>query len=142
MAGKKHQGLSIRERCEVLGLNRSSYYYEPRPEDEYNRLLMNLIDEEYTKHPFYGSPKLWAYLKRMGHDINIKRIKRLMHVMGIRAICPTANTSKPGIGHKIFPYLLSELEIVRPNQVWSVDITYIRMAVTDRDKMTPIVARN
>jgi putative transposase len=128
LAGKGHQGLSIRQRCELLGLNRSSYYYEPQPEDEYNRLLMNLIDEEYTKHPFYGSPKLWAYLRRMGHDINIKRIKRLMRMMGIRAICPTVNTSKPEIGHKIFPYLLSGVKIVRPNQVWSVDITYIRMA--------------
>lgn len=106
-AGKEYQALSIRQRCELLGLNRSSYYYEPQPEDKYNQLLMNLIDEEYTKHPFYGSPKLWAHLRRMGHNVNIKRIKRLMHVMGIRAIYPTMNTSKPAIGHKIFPYLLS-----------------------------------
>lgn len=128
LAGNEHQGVSIRQRCELLGLNRSSYYYEPQPEDEYNRLLMNLIDEEYTKHPFYGSPKLWACLKRMGHDINIKRIKRLMRIMGIHAIYPTMNTSKPAIGHKIFPYLLSGVEIARPNQVWSIDITYMRMA--------------
>lgn len=128
LAGKEHQELSIRQRCELLGLNRSSYYYDPKPEDEYNRQLMNLIDEEHTKHPFYGSPKLWAYLKRKGHGVNIKRIKRLMHAMGIRAIYPAMNTSKPAIGHKIFPYLLSGVEIIRPNQVWSVDITYIRMA--------------
>lgn len=128
LAGKKYPELSIRQRCKLLGLNRSSYYYEPQPEDEYNRLLMNLIDEEYTKHPFYGSPKLWACLRRMGHVINIKRVKRLMGVMGISAIYPMVNTSKPAIGHKIFPYLLSGVEIVRPNQVWSVDITYIRMA--------------
>ncbi len=128
LAGKEHSELSVRQRCALLGLNRSSYYYEPQPEDEYNRLLMNLIDEEYTKHPFYGSPRLWAYLKRKGHDINIKRIKRLMGVMGISAIYPKANTSQPAAGHKIFPYLLSGVKIVRPNQVWSVDITYIRMA--------------
>jgi len=128
LAGKEHPCLSIRQRCELLGLNRSSYYYAPQPEDKYNQLLMNLIDVEYTRHPFYGSPKLLACLKRMGHDINIKRVKRLMRLMGIRAIYPTANTSKPAIGHKIFPYLLSGIKIVRPNQVWSADITYIRMA--------------
>lgn len=128
MAGKEHPELSVRQRCELLGLNRSSYYYEPQPEDKYNRLLMNLIDEEYTRHPFYGSPRLWAYLKRKGHHINIKRIKRLMGVMGISAIYPKANTSQPATGHKIFPYLLSGVKIVRPDQVWSVDITYIRMA--------------
>lgn len=128
MAGKEHPSFSIRRRCKLLGLNRSSYYYEPQPEDEYNRLLMDLIDEEYTRHPFYGSPKLWAYLRRLGHEINIKRVKRLMKIMGISAIYPQANLSKPAAGHKIFPYLLSGVEIVQPNQVWSADITYIRMA--------------
>jgi len=93
---KEYPELSLRQRCELLELNRSSYYYEPQPEDEYNRLLMNLIDELYTRHPFYGGPRIWACLRRMGHEI--------------------------------FPYLLSGVKIVRPNQVWSVDITYIRMA--------------
>lgn len=128
LADKEHPGLSIRRRCELLGLNRSSYYYEPQPEDEYNRLLMNLIDELYTKYPFYGSPRIWACLRRMGHEINIKRVKRLMSLMGISAIYPKANLSKPAAGHKIYPYLLSGVEIIRPNQVWSADITYIRMA--------------
>lgn len=128
LAGKEYPGLSIRQRCELLDLNRSSYYYQPQPEDEYNLLLMNLIDELYTKHPFYGSPRIWASLRRIGHKINIKRVKRLMNIMGISAIYPKANLSKPAAGHKIFPYLLSGVEIVRPNQVWSADITYIRMA--------------
>lgn len=128
LADKGHPEFSIRERCKLLELNRSSYYYEPQPEDEYNRLLMNLIDELYTGHPFYGSPRIWACLRRMGHEVNIKRVKRLMGVMGICAIYPTTHTSKPAMGHKIFPYLLSGVEILRPDQAWSVDITYLRMA--------------
>jgi len=128
LAGKEHPELSLRQRCKLLGLNRSTYYYEPQPEDEYNLLLMNLIDEVYTKYPFYGSPKILACLRRMGHAINIKRVKRLMGIMGISAIYPGPNTSKSVVGHKIYPYLLSGLKIVRPNQVWSTDITYIRMA--------------
>lgn len=120
-------GVSIRQQCELLGVNRSSYYYEPVPEDEYNFLLMKLIDEQYTKTPFYGSPKLTAWLRRSGHRINIKRVKRLMGKLGIEAIYPTKNLSQPKEGHRLYPYLLAGVKIERPNQVWSADITYIRL---------------
>lgn len=88
---------------------------------------MKLMDEQFTKTPFFGSPKLTWWLNQQGHHVNIKRVKRLMKLMGIRAVCPTRNLSRPMEGHKIYPYLLEGLEIVRPNQVWSVDITYIRL---------------
>jgi putative transposase len=89
---------------------------------------MDMIDELYTKYPFYGSRRITAWFRRQGYAVNRKRIQRLMERMGISAIYPGANTSKPAIGHKIYPYLLSDVDIVRPNQVWSADITYIRMA--------------
>ena len=128
LAGKQHPELSIRQRCELLELNRSTYYYEPQPEKEYNLRLMGLIDEQYTRTPFYGSRRLTAWLRRQGYLINRKRTQRLMEKMGICAVYPAPNLSNPAVGHKIFPYLLSGVEIVRPNQVWSADITYIRMA--------------
>jgi putative transposase len=88
---------------------------------------MRLIDEEFTRHPFYGSRRLTHYLKKLGYQINRKRVKGLMKKMGISAIYPKPNLSVPNIGHKKFPYLLRDLPITRPNQVWSADITYIRM---------------
>lgn len=120
--------ISLRQRCELLELNRSTYYYDPRPEKDYNLRLMDLIDEQYTRTPYYGSRRLTAWLRRQSYMVNRKRIQRLMEKMGISAIYPAANLSKPAAGHKIFPYLLSGVAIVRPNQVWSADITYIRMA--------------
>lgn len=128
MAGKQHPELSLRQCCELLELNRSTYYYDPRPEKEYNLQLMDLIDEQYTRTPFYGSRRLTAWFRRHGYEVNRKRIQRLMEIMGIMAIYPKANLSKPAPGHKIYPYLLRGIEIVLPNQVWSTDITYIRMA--------------
>lgn len=122
-----HPQLSVREQCNLLGLNRSSFYYEAVPEKEYNLQLMNLIDEQYTKTPFYGSPKMTAWLRRSGHLINIKRVKRLMKKMGIIAIYPGPNISKRNQQHKIYPYLIKGLDITRRNQVWSTDITYIRL---------------
>ena len=128
MARKKHPELSLRQCCGLLELNRSTYYYEPQREDAYNLLLMNLIDEQYTRTPFYGSRRITAWLRRQGHEINRKRIQRLMEKMGIIAIYPKTSLSKPAPGHKIYPYLLRGIKILRPNQVWSADITYVRMA--------------
>lgn len=128
LAGEQHPELSLRQRCELLELNRSTYYYNPQPEKELNLRLMDLIDEQYTRTPFYGSRRLTAWLRRQGYLINRKRIQRLMEKMGISAVYPTPNLSKPAVGHRIFSYLLSGMKIVRPNQVWSADITYIRMA--------------
>ena len=124
-----HSQLSIRQQCELVGLNRSTYYYTPAGESELNLHLMRLIDEQYTKAPFYGWPRMTAYLKRPPHEyeINHKRVRRLMRKMGLQAIYPKPRTSIAAKGHKVYPYLLRNLAITRPNQVWSADITYIRM---------------
>jgi len=88
---------------------------------------MNLIDEEYTRHPFYGSRKMVVFLDHEGHPVNRKRVQRLMREMGIHGICPGPNTSRRRMEHTVYPYLLKDLSITRPNQVWSADITYIRL---------------
>ncbi len=93
-----------------------------------NLELMRLIDEEYTRHPFYGSRKMCAWLRRRGHAVNRKRVRRLMGLMGLESVAPKPNTSRPSPRHKIYPYLLRNLEIGRPDQVWCTDITYIRLA--------------
>jgi putative transposase len=120
-----HPKLSIRRQCDLLDLNRSSFYYQPAGETELNLKLMRLIDEQYTKTPFYGWLKLTAYLQKLGYPINHKRVQRLMQVMGLQAIYPKPRTSRPAPDHKIYPYLLRNLAITRPNQVWSADITYV-----------------
>jgi putative transposase len=89
---------------------------------------MRLIDEEYTRHPFYGSRKIRDWLQKQGHGVNRKRVQRLMRRMGLESVAPKPNTSQAAKGHKIYPYLLRGLEIDRPNQVWCSDVTYIRMA--------------
>lgn len=119
--------LSVVGQCELLGLNRSSVYYQPVGESALNLELMRLIDQQYTKAPFYGSRRMAAWLQRQGYDVNRKRVQRLMRLMGIEAIYPRPNTSRPNEEHKIYPYLLQDVAIVRPNQVWATDITYIRM---------------
>jgi putative transposase len=97
-------------------------------ESEENLLLMRLLDEQYTRAPFYGSRRMTAWLETQGHQVNRKRISRLMQVMGIEAVYPKPKLSQPGEGHKIYPYLLRGVTVERVNQVWSTDITYIRMA--------------
>ena len=125
-----HDTLSIARQCELIGLNRTSYYRssEGAMETAENLELMRLIDEEYTRHPFYGSRKMRDYLRRSGHDVNRKRIRRLMQKMGLKSLAPTPDTSKPNVQHKVYPYLLNGLDINRPNQVWCTDITYIRLS--------------
>jgi putative transposase len=108
-----------------LDLNRSTFYYQPTGETELNLRLMRLIDEQYTKTPFYGWPKMTVYLQKLGYLINHKRVQRLMQLMGLQATCPKPGTSIPAPEHKIYPYLLRGLAITRPNQVWSADITYV-----------------
>lgn len=120
--------LSLRKQCKLLGINRSVLYYKPKPVEPYNLLLMNLIDEEYTLHPAKGIIKMVHHLRDLGHFVNHKRVRRLTREMGLMAVYPSPkNLSKPHPDHKIYPYLLKGLEIVRPNQVWSTDITYIRL---------------
>lgn len=123
-----HPTLTIGRQCELVGLNRSTYYYAPAGESPLNLLVMRLIDEEYTESPFYGYRKITARLHKQGYTINHKRVARLMGVMGLRAIYPGPRTSTPTPGHKVYPYLLRGLVITRPNQVWSTDITYVRLA--------------
>lgn len=129
MVEPRHPQLSIRRQCELLGLNRSTFYYTPARESELNLHLMRLIDEQYTKTPFYGSLKMTASLRRPPHEykVNRKRVQRLMHKMGLQSIYPKPRTSVAAKGHKVYPYLLRNIAITRPNQVWSADITYIRM---------------
>jgi len=127
MVDRSHD-LPVTRQCQLLSLNRSTVYYQPRAEvSEGDLKLMRRIDEMHIKRPFYGSRRIRDWLYEEGHDINRKRVQRLMRQMGIAALYPRKNTSKPGKGHKIYPYLLKDLEINRSNQVFCSDITYIPM---------------
>jgi putative transposase len=119
-----HPELSVRRQCELVGLNRSTLYYEPAPETAENLRLMRLIDEQYTRCPFYGSRRIAAWLRSEGHEVNRKRVQRLLRVMGLEAIYPKPNLSA-GRGHNVYPYLLRDVAVERVNQVWSADITYL-----------------
>jgi putative transposase len=120
--------LSICRQCELLGLARSSFYYEPAVEAPANLALMRLIDRQYTDCPFYGSRRMTAWLQGAGHAVNRKRVQRLMRLMGLEAVYPKPKLSVAGGGHKVFPYLLRGVTIGRVNQVWSTDITYVPLA--------------
>ncbi len=120
--------LSVTRQCQLIGLSRASYYRSSTvTETEDNLELMQLLDEEYTRHPFYGSRKLRDYLLRLGFKVNRKRVQRLMRLMGIESVAPKPGTSVSDKSHKKYPYLLKNLDINRPNQVWCSDITYIRL---------------
>jgi putative transposase len=117
----------VRRQCDLLGLNRSTLYYEPVPESAANLALMRLLDEQYLRTPFYGSRRLTVWLQRQGHDVNRKRVQRLLRLMGLEVMYPRPRTTLAGAGHKVYPYLLREVAVDRPNQVWSTDITYVPM---------------
>jgi len=119
---------SMRRQCELLGVNRSSLYYEPVEPDAETLALMRQIDELHLNHPFFGSRMMTQTLKGKGQDLNRKRTQRLMRLMGIESTAPKPNTSKPAPEHTVFPYLLRNLTVSRINQVWAADITYIPMA--------------
>jgi len=125
---RRHPSLSIVRQCRLLDISRSGLYYQPKKISEEDLTLMKLIDRQYLATPFYGARKIAAWLKSQGHRANRKRIRRLMRIMGLKAIYRRPRTSQPAPGHKIYPYLLSGLKITRPNQVWAADITYIPMA--------------
>lgn len=124
------KNLSLSRQCKLVKLSRSSYYYKKRPISQRDNKLMNLIDEIFTENPDFGSRKIRDVLRRQKLKVSRKKVQRLMLFMGIQAIFPGKNLSKPGKGseHKVYPYLLRKLSIVRPNQVWAMDITYIRLA--------------
>jgi putative transposase len=119
--------LSIRHQCDLLGLNRSGFYFEPAGENPLNLELMRRIDEIYTDYPFYGSRRILASLHREKYEVNRKRVQRLMNLMGIEAIYPKPKRKRGGDEHEIYPYLLRNMGISHPDQIWSTDITYIRM---------------
>jgi putative transposase len=120
--------LSIRRQCELLGLSRSSFYYQPAGVSVEDLRLMRLIDQQYTARPFYGSRRMVVWLDQQGEDVNRKRVQRLMRIRGLEAIYPRPRLSLAGKGHRIYPYLLRGVKIERRDQVWSTDITYIPMA--------------
>lgn len=120
-----HASLSVRRQCELVGLSRSSWYYEVATESAENLRLMRRIDEEYLRHPFKGSRQMSAWLKDQGEPSNRKRVRRLMRLMGLEAIYPKPRTTLRNESHKVYPYLLRNVEILRPNHVWSTDITYV-----------------
>ncbi|MFO7936449.1 MAG: IS3 family transposase [Kiritimatiellia bacterium] len=124
---ERNKKYSIRRQCDLAGVSRSTFYHAPVVESEKNLRIMRLIDEQYLLNPEYGSPRMTDWLRDNGWKVNHKRVERLMRVMGIQAITPGPHTSTPCPGHKIYPYLLRDLEITRVNQVWGTDITYIPM---------------
>jgi putative transposase len=119
---------SIRRQCRLAAVPRSRFYYEPVPETAENLALLRVIDEVYLRHPEYGYRRMTDALVDIGHEVNRKRVLRLMRTMGLQAITPGPHTSKPAPAHPVYPYLLRNVEIARVNHVWSADITYIPMS--------------
>jgi len=127
MVETNHPRLSIARQCELLSIARSSFYRSPCGESELNLTLMRLIDEQFMECPWYGSRQMARHLRRQGFGVGRKRMRRLMQKMGLAPIFQKPKTSKPCLEHKVYPYLLKDLAIVRPNQVWCADVTYIQM---------------
>lgn len=123
--------MSVSRQCQLLAVTRSVVYDSKKRQQkevgEIENVLLQLLDQEYTRHPFYGTRRMMHYLSGCGYAINRKRVQRLMRQLGLAGMAPGPNTSKPHPQHKIFPYLLRGVDIIRPNQVWSTDITYIRL---------------
>ncbi len=127
MVDANHPGLSIMRQCELVSIARSSFYYTSKGESAFNLKLMRLIDEQFLATPWYGSRQMARHLRRQGHCVGRKRIRRLMRLMDLTPIYRAPRTSKPHPEHRIYPYLLGGLEITQPNHVWCADITYIPM---------------
>ncbi len=128
MIERGHPDLPVTKQCRLLSISRSTYYHEPRGESPENLALMGMIDRQFLETPFYGARQMTWHLRAEGRLVNIKRVRRLMRLMGLKPIYRPPRTSIPVKGHKIYPYLLRGLEIARPNQVWCADITYIPLA--------------
>jgi len=123
----QHPQLSVRRQCQLLGLAAASYYYQAEPESAENLHYLRLLDQKYTEHPFYGVRKMTVWLQQQGYAVGPKRVRRLLRAMGLMAVYPKPRLSLNPLAHRRFPYLLKGVAIVRPNQVWSTDITYIRL---------------
>lgn len=124
---KDNRDLSIKRQCELLDVHRSGLYYRPCPEKERDHELMQLIDQRFLKTPYYGSRRMAGWLKRQGYQVERKKVRNLMKRMGLRAVRPKPRLSIPGDGHSVYPYLLRNLRITHPGQVWATDITYVPM---------------
>jgi len=122
-----HELISLRRQCQLLGLHRSGIYYKAAEESTENLELMRLLDEEYTRHPFYGVEKMTEWLREQGYQVNEKRVRRLLRLMGLMAVYPKPRLSQPAAGAQIYPYLLRDVRVERADQVWSSDITYVRL---------------
>lgn len=120
--------LSVSRQCVLLGISRGSLYYTPKGESDLNLELMREIDEQYLKAPWYGARQMVRHLKRNGYKVGRKRIRRLMRKMGLRAIAPGPETSRRNKAHTVYPYLLRDVEVMRPNQAWCADVTYLPLA--------------
>jgi putative transposase len=127
MIDSGHASLSIARQCELVSISRSGFYYRPSGETELNLTLMRLIDEQHLKTPYYGARQMARHLRREGYAVGRKRIRRLMQKMGLCAVYQKPRTTVPAEDHEVHPYLLRDLAIDRPNQVWCADITYIPM---------------
>jgi putative transposase len=123
----EHEEISLRRQCALVGLSRTGLYYKPHRASAENSGLMRLLDEQYTRTPFYGVERMTAWLRARGYEINPKRVRRLLREMGLEAVYPKPRLSDPQAGQRIYPYLLRGVEIERVNQVWSTDITYVRL---------------
>jgi putative transposase len=125
MIETEHPKLSVVRQCRLLGLPRSTYYHRPKATPAADLALMRVIDETYLAFPFFGSRQMTRWLQREGYEVNRKRVRRLMRVMGWEAIYRRPSLSKAAKAHPVYPYLLRDVEVTRPNQVWATDITYI-----------------
>ena len=123
----KHPYIPVQRQCELIGLSRSSYYYRHQGESPENIRLMHRIDEIFTRYPFYGVERMTASLCRQGELVNVKRVRRLMRNMGLEAVYPKPKLTQRHPEHRVYPYLLRDVKVMRSNQVWSTDITYIRL---------------
>jgi putative transposase len=120
--------LSLRAQCKLLGVPRSTRYYQPCGPKSSDGAIMHLMDEQYTRTPYYGVERMTAWLHRQGIRIGHNRVRRLLRRMGLEAVYPKPRLSRPGgADHRVWPYLLRDVAVARPNQVWSADITYIRL---------------
>jgi putative transposase len=122
-----HEQISLRRQCDLLGLHRSGLYYQAQAESTQNLELMNLLDEQYTRAPFYGVRRMTAWLRQQGKEVNEKRVRRLLREMGLEALYPKPRLSQAQRGEQVYPYLLRDVKIKQVDGVWSTDITYIRL---------------
>jgi putative transposase len=127
LVDKDNRDLSIKRQCELLDVHRSGLYYQPCPEKQEDHELMQVIDKRFLKTPHYGSRRMAGWLRQQGYQVKRKRVRSLMNRMGLRALRPKPKLSIPGKGHPVYPYLLRNLTITRPGQVWATDITYVPM---------------